>query len=44
MSRRIILMERKIEQAKKKGIDPTVLIPKNCKRNSILKLFKQKEK
>ena len=40
MSRRVNLMKRKIEQAKRVGKDPSVVMPKGLKRKSLLKLFK----
>ena len=42
MSKRKNLMRRKIDQAKRKGRDPLVLIPKNMERKSLLNLFEKK--
>ncbi len=41
MSKRKILMERKIRQAKDKGHDPSVVIPRNCKNKHLLDLIKK---
>lgn len=43
MSKRIILMERKIEQAKRAGKSAGVVRPSNLKRVSLVKLFEYEE-